>query len=203
MQQDPDTPDPSDPIERISRWAPVALAALAACGAVARIVNPAVLKDRLDQTTLLYLIVAGVLLLLRHVKTFSFGQLKVEMIEKIRERQDRQQQKIDDMALVLPLLLPEKELKHIKNLASGKTDNYEGSHALRTELRRLRSIGLISKKPNRNVADLKDKTRYDLSEYIELTDLGRRWAARVEEMETPDKAQQIGQEKATEATPET
>jgi hypothetical protein len=37
---------------------------------------------------------------------------------------------------------------------------------------------------------------------VNLTDLGRRWAARVEEMETPDKAQQTGQEKAAEATPE-
>ena len=52
------------------------------------------LPERLDKTTLLYLGVAGGLLLLRQVKTFSLGELKLEMIEKLRERQQKQEEKM-------------------------------------------------------------------------------------------------------------
>ena len=185
---DPHNPNNPDRVEVVTRWTLVGLAVLAACGAIARVfdlIKPQ-FQNHLDQTTLLYLAVAGVLLLLRQMKSLSFGQLKVEMIERLRERQAKQEERLDDIGLILPLLLPDSELIHIKRLSLGETTGYVGNHALRTELRRLRSIGLISMKPNREVSQIRDDKRVDLTDYVELTQLGRRWASRVREIESSD-----------------
>jgi len=177
-------PEPTDTVETATRWGLVALSALAAFGALLRMFAPGSLSlpERLDQTTLMYLGVAGGLLLLRQVKTFSLGQLKFELIEKIREQQIRQEEKIADIALILPLLLAEKEVKHLQNLHAKNTERYKGEGVLREELRRLRSIGLITKKPDRNIGDMKDGLPFDLADYVELTELGRRWATKIQEL---------------------
>ena len=181
-------PERTDPIEIVTRWGLVVFAALAALGALLRMFAPGPLSipERLDQTTLLYLGVAGGLVLLRQVKTFSLGQLKFELIEKIREQQQRQEEKIADIALILPLLLAEKEVRHLQNLHTKQTEKYKGSNALREELRRLRSIGLITKKSDRNIADMQDGLLFDLTDYVELTELGRRWAAKIRELQPLD-----------------
>jgi hypothetical protein len=173
------------PFEVVTQWGLVALAVIAAIGALLRIFSPAAMKvtQGLDQTTLLYLAVAGGLLLFKQVKTFSMGQLKFEMIEKIRDRQDDQEERLADMALILPLLLPQNEVKHIRNLFARTTGGYNGSHAVRTELRRLASIRLLSRKADRSISEMKDDTKFDLGEYVELTDLGRQWAARIQQIE--------------------
>jgi hypothetical protein len=178
----------TDAVEIVTRWGLVVFAALAALGALLRMFAPGPLSipERLDQTTLLYLGVAGALVLLRQVKTFSLGQLKFELIEKIREQQQRQEEKIADIALILPLLLAEKEVRHLQNLLAKQTEKYKGSNALREELRRLRSIGLITKKSERNIADMRDGLLFDLMDYVELTELGQRWAAKIRELQPLD-----------------
>jgi hypothetical protein len=105
------------------------------------------------------------------------------VFEKLRERQVKQEEKIDDIALMLPLLLPDKERRHLKNLANHTTATYRGSHALRGELRRLRSMGLIANVPNHGISELKDGTEFDLADYVDLTPLGKRWAARLWDIE--------------------
>jgi len=181
-------PESTDPTEFVIRWGLVAFAGLAACGAVLRVFaqSPLSLPERIDHTTLLYLGVAAGLLLLRQVKSFSLGQLKFELIEKLREQQQRQEEKIADIALILPLLLPEMEVRHLLNLYSGQTEGYQGRSSLREELRRLRSIGLIAKKTGRNIGDIWDGLTIDLAEYVELTKLGRRWATRIQEIQFGD-----------------
>jgi hypothetical protein len=192
---EPKKPESTDAVEVATRWGLVALGALAALGALLRVFAPGTpsLADRLDQTTLLYLGVAGGLLLLRQVKTFSLGQLKLEMIEKLREQQQKQEEKIADIALILPLLLQDKEVRHIRNLFIGRTERYQGSAALREELRRLRSIGLISTKADRTIADMRDGMVFDLADYVKLTELGRRWAHRIQEIQRGDAAPEVGQ----------
>jgi hypothetical protein len=174
-----------DPVDVVTRWGLVGLSAVVMLATLFRVFGPGTSppSDRLDQTTLLYLSVAGALLLLRQVKAFSVGQFKFELIEKLRERQDKQEERLADIALILPLLLPDSEVKHLKKLFANKTDGYSGNHDVRTELRRLRSLGLLSKKLGRNIADMKDGIIFDLDDYVELTDLGRRWAARIQEIE--------------------
>jgi len=200
---EPKKPESTDAIEIATRWGLVALAALAALGALLRMFAPGTgtpsLPERLDQITLLYLGVAGGLLVLRQVKTLSLGQIKFEMIEKLRERQQKQEEKIADIALILPLLLRDKEVRHIRNLFVGRTEKYRGSGTLREELRRLRSIGLISKKADRNIADMRDGMVLDLADNVELTELGRRWAYRIQEIQSGDAQPDVGQPQKTEA----
>jgi len=188
-------PESTDAVEVATRWGLVALAVLAVFGALLRVFAPGTLSlpERLDQTTLLYLGIAGVLLLLRQVKTFSLGQLKLEMIEKLREQQQKQEEKIADIALILPFLLQDKEVRHIRNLFVGQTEKYQGSGALREELRRLRSIGLISKKAGRNIGDMRDGVMLDLADNVEWTELGRRWAHRIQEIQSGDAKAEVGQ----------
>lgn len=187
-----DDPEESRPIEIVTRWGLVLLAIIAAIGALLRIISSMTtdVRQGLDQTTLLYLGVAGALLLLKQIKTFSFGQLKLEMIEKLRERQDRQEKRLTDISLILPLLLPPAEVRHVKNLLARTTGGYHGNHALRTELRRLASIGLLTRKTGKAIGEMKDGVEGDLGELVELTELGRRWALRIQEIEAQEAAEQ-------------
>ena len=84
-----------------------------------------------------------------------------------------------DLGLLLPVLIPEPEQKHLLNIADGKTKGYKGGGSLRSELRHLRSIGLIRKHADRHIAELKSDGVYDLADIIELTDLGRQWVAKL------------------------
>jgi len=64
-----------------------------------------------------------------------------------------------------------------------KDADYKGHHALRAELRRLRSITLIEMRDNRHVRDMRDGSTFDLADYVKLTPLGERWAKRIKEIE--------------------
>jgi len=85
----------------------------------------------------------------------------------------------EDMGLMLSVLIPEPEQKHLLNIANGKTKGYKGRGSLRSELRHLRSIGLIRKRADRNIGELKSEGVYDLADILELTDLGRQWVAKL------------------------
>lgn len=177
-------------VEGFTPWLLVALASLAGIGAVLRVgfATDVRLLERLDHTTLLYLAVGGGLLMLREVRSLSFGGYKLEMLEKVKEKQSRQEDQIEDIVLMLPLLLPRNERVHLVNLARGKTPGYQGNHSLRAELRRLRSLGLIRLLPDQHVAFIKDGSSFDLAAYVELTDLGERWVRRIQQIEKADAA---------------
>ena len=85
----------------------------------------------------------------------------------------------EDLGLLLPVLIPKPEQKHLLNIADGKTKGYKGGGTLRSELRHLRSMGLIKNHADRPIGELKSEGVYDLADIIELTDLGRQWAARL------------------------
>ncbi len=121
--------------------------------------------------------------LVERIKGFEMSGFKVEMLERVRERQAEQAIQLQDMSLMLPLLLPLPERKHLRNLTTNTTRNYKGSHALRSELRRLRSFDLIKMRPDKHVGFMKDGTVFDLADFVELTDLGKRWAKRITEIE--------------------
>lgn len=115
-------------------------------------------------------------------------------IEKRQEKQDKQ---LNDIQLILPILLPENERKHLLNLANGNTKSYMGIHDTRTELRRLRSIKLIKMKPGQGIGGMADGKTVNLADFVELTDLGRRWVDRINEIEaaaarTPESMTQSG-----------
>jgi hypothetical protein len=87
--------------------------------------------------------------------------------------------KASDLGLLLPVLIPDSERKHLFNIADGKTKGYKGGGSLRSELRHLRSIGLIRKHADRHIGELKSEGVYDLADLLELTDLGRQWVAKL------------------------
>ena len=123
---------------------------------------------------------------LDRLKTVKAGGFELEMLEKVREKQAIQETALKDIALILPLLFPKAEQKHLFNLADGKTSNYKGHAALRVELRRLRSIGLIQSRPDMYISDIGDDSKVDLAKYVELTSLGERWVKRIREIERSD-----------------
>src|SRR5262249_58223936 len=119
---------------------------------------------------------------LRQVKALSFGDYKLEMLERVRERQARQESRLDDIALIVPLLFPTADRQHLLNLYRKQTGQYEGGPWVQQELRRLRTSGLIRSKPDRHIRELRYGVRFDLADYVELTPLGERWAKRLAEM---------------------
>jgi hypothetical protein len=137
-------------------------------------------------------VIAGVLLatlvavrpdLVDRFKGFEMSGFKVEMLERVRERQAEQAIQLRDLSDMLPLLLPPSERKHLLNLALNGGSNYKGSHALRSELRRLRSFELIKMRPDKHVGFMKNGMIFDLRDYVELTDLGKRWSKRITEID--------------------
>jgi hypothetical protein len=117
------------------------------------------------------------------LKLFELAGFRLEMLERVKERQERQENQLDDISLILPLLFPATERRHLLNLAQGNTTGYVGHAPLRAELRRLRSITLIEMRDNRHVGDMRDGLTFDLADYVKLTPLGERWAKRITEIE--------------------
>lgn len=117
------------------------------------------------------------------IKMFEMRGFKLEMLEKVKEKQAEQESRLEDIALVLPLLLPKAERRHLVNLADGKTTEYDGSHSARSELRSLRSAGLIKSLPSKHIAQLENSKKIDIAMLVELTTLGKRWVKRIREIE--------------------
>lgn len=112
---------------------------------------------------------------LTHVKV---GNVEVEL-QKLQRDQQKQRNELDDVRFVLTLLLQGNELQHLRSLQSGNTQGVVGSHELRTELRRLRTLGLIQNLGTSKMADLTDNGRFDLGKIVELTERGREYMERV------------------------
>jgi hypothetical protein len=137
------------------------------------------------------LIVLTALVVIALIQPEAFDRLKrvklsgfeLEVLEKVREKQALQEDQLEDIRLILPLLLPEAARRHLFNLDLGNTGNYQGSHILRGELRRLRSMRLVRMKDGMQISQMKDGSVCDLASFVELTPLGQRWVKRVKEIE--------------------
>src|SRR6266446_2395336 len=121
--------------------------------------------------------------LVDRVRRLEVKGFKIELLERIQERQIRQEHELEDIRLIIPLLFRDEERKHLSNLARGKTAGYHGGGPLREELRRLCSIGLLQRRGSHHIGELHSDVVFDLSEYVELTDLGRRWVRRLAELD--------------------
>jgi hypothetical protein len=120
--------------------------------------------------------------LLDRLTHLKLGGLEVEL-ERLQENQKAQQFELNHLRFVLTLLLQDGEREHLKNLKSGDTQNYTGNHQLRTELRRLKAMGLVAKLPDRNVADIKDGQKVDLKTVVQLTERGNQYLEKIAETE--------------------
>ena len=158
-------------------------------------------EQRIDAVHFGIIALSGVIILLllrpslaNRLKRFEGAGFKLEMLEQVKEKQDKQANALDkqasaldDISLMLPLLLPKTERKHLMNLDRGRTDGYKGNTAFRSEIRRLRSIGLLEMRPDCHVGHMKTKMEFDLADYVQLTDLGHRWVERIKQIEEQER----------------
>jgi len=164
------------------------------------VVTGGVPSDRRIDFVLLVIILIGVLgclvlldpSLINRVRLLELKGFKIELLERLQERQIRQEHDLDDIRLIIPLLFRDHERKHLSNLGRGQTAGYHGGGALREELRRLCSIGLLQRRDDHHIAQLRNELVFDLGEYVELTDLGRRWVRRLADLE--DAAKEVAKE---------
>jgi hypothetical protein len=116
------------------------------------------------------------------VKAVQFASLKVEL-EAIRARQDEQTSRLALLQLVAPLVLTQAERQHLANLHHHRTAGYRGNHVVRSELRRLRYLSLITN--SQPIASAEDDSTFNLASLVQLTALGSEWARQLENMEKP------------------
>jgi hypothetical protein len=130
------------------------------------------------------LIAAGVLgsllspAFLNRLTHLKVGGVEVEL-RQLQQDQETQQRELDDVRFVLTLLLQENELRHLRNLQKGSAREYVGGHSVRTELRKLRGLGLIQNVRGRHIGELTDKTKGDLANFVELTERGKDYLERL------------------------
>jgi hypothetical protein len=117
---------------------------------------------------------------LTRVRTVQFASLKLEL-EVLRARQDEQTSRLEPLQLLAPLVLTAPEQKHLLNLHYGRTAGYQGNHEVRSELRRLRYLTLITN--TQPIASADDGRAFDLATLVQLTPLGAKWAQQLAEIE--------------------
>jgi hypothetical protein len=103
--------------------------------------------------------------------------LELDWLQKIEADQKKQRVELDDVRFVLTLLLQQNELEHLKKLESGKTQ-YQGNEAVCSELRKLRTLGLIRNQKDHAMSETAAKRSFDLKDIVELTDRGRQYLER-------------------------
>jgi len=118
--------------------------------------------------------------LLDRLTHFKLGGLEFEL-QQIQQDQKTQRKDLDDVRFILTLVLQDNEKQHLKNLSSGNTENYVGNHVLRTELRRLRKLGLLADREHHGISEIKDGQRIDLQSVVCLTERGRRYLEDIRE----------------------
>lgn len=147
---------------------------------------------KIDATHFTLIVVAAVVAamilrpdLIERLRKFKFMELELDL-EQVKQKQSVQQDLIQDIRTVLPLLIPEPEKQHLYNLADKKTQDFKGGHNARTELRRLRSIGLIRMVDGHHISEIKSDMFVDLARYVELTPFGQTWVERLRRNEDPE-----------------
>jgi hypothetical protein len=114
---------------------------------------------------------------LRALRKLKISGFELEL-DRVREQQRRQRVRIAEIDMLLPLLMPDEQFRHLENLLNHNTGAYRGGDKVRQELRQLASSGLIRRRLDRQIASLKNDGRFDLADYVELTPLGTYWGER-------------------------
>jgi len=137
----------------------IVILALAIAYTVAVVAGAIPKARQLDGThlTLLFfaLLISGVILrpqILNRLARLEGLGFKVELLERLQERQVAQAEELYRLDLIVPLLFRDSERKHLASLFRGSTDGYRGGGIVRDELRRLRAIGLLRSLPQRAIA---------------------------------------------------
>lgn len=185
-----DTPKPNRPDDqqKPARLIAVLLCALTLAYMVCAVAIPIPKERRLDVAELGILVLVTVVTAMlcmpsffKRVKSLKFPGGELELLEKLQEDAQKNKEELDDIRFVLTLLLAPGELQHLKNLQSRQTGKYAGGGAVRAELRKLRTLGLIDNQPRRAIGELEDQMNMDLADLVHLTERGNRYLDRLAE----------------------
>jgi hypothetical protein len=168
----------------VIRWAIASILLLGLCIYVAcilsgKIEDPHKLRGADVGIIAVVVLAVAVLLqpgLLNRLTDLKFGGFELTLRE-LKADQQLQRGELEGIRFVLTLLLQEREQDHLSNLEAGKTktQNYHGNAALCSELRNLRTLGLIKNLGGRTIGELEKKQTFDLMNFVELTDRGREY----------------------------
>lgn len=187
LRAEPAKPSPANSVVRVILAIAIGAAAAAYICCILLGVIPAAKKLGLVELTIILIAAAFVSILLRpelldRLTHFKLGSLEFEL-EKLQRAQRDQRIDLNDLRFVLTLMLKPSEMQHLMNLESGSTRDCAASDTLRAELRKLRAMGLIRSRNGKKIAELADQRKWDLGDFVELTDLGRRYLDRLGEDE--------------------
>jgi hypothetical protein len=108
------------------------------------------------------------------------NQIRTEIGEQGPRVSSARPADVDDREHALAQILTSYEKNHLQNLVRGSTAGYHGRGSLRAELRHLRALELLRSRPDTTIGSMRSGMEFDLSHYVELTDLGRRVATRLQ-----------------------
>ena len=167
----------------------VLVAALGLAYTVALVLGYIPEQRRIDMPNLFLLILAGACAgliinpgILKRMTKFKLGDMEWEL-DNLKLRQKEQAQQLDAINLLLPLMLRDQETADLRRLAEGKTKGYVGSHDLRTELRRLSTMGLIERRKDRKIGEMTDNRQLDVADFVRLTAFGERLVEKLKEID--------------------
>lgn len=165
------------------RWVLTTLIFLLVAGYTIALITGAIKSaNKVDAVDLGLIALAGLFIValvnpevLQRIRIFEVGSIRFEL-QQITKKQSDQQEALDGVRMVLSMLLPESEQNHLVNLLIDKVSRYGGGYPMRTELRHLRSLGLIRMRSDHTVEEMRSNMVFDLSDYVQLTDLGQKSA---------------------------
>jgi hypothetical protein len=77
-----------------------------------------------------------------------------------------------ELISIVASLISRFELNHLRNLAHKRTD-YTGQRAMRHEIRHLCDLGILVRKENKRIGDMRNGEKHNLAEFVELTPTGQ------------------------------
>lgn len=123
---------------------------------------------------------------LRQVALEVRNRKNTAVLSGVSKVQAQQSEFMNALRLILPVVIPAECRSHLQNLLSNTTEGYEGQRSVRRELRQLRSMQLITMVGGHRVQDISDGMKINLRDYVQLSDTGRYWIGRVNEIEGLD-----------------
>jgi hypothetical protein len=98
------------------------------------------------------------------------GGLEIQFRE-IKEEQQRQKNEIEILRFLISHFVTDFELRHLQTLATGAVFPFKRNNSFVTEIRRLRSFGLLNTLPGKRLAEL--PMEGDLREFVTITEKGK------------------------------
>lgn len=121
------------------------------------------------------------------IRRLGFSEARTtEQVRAMQNEQARQREDIDGiLRFLLQSFVTEYELTHLKKLDSGEPFPFKKSDNFEAELRRLLSLGLITRRPGKGVRSLFEAGD-DVNKHLEITKRGHEYVFYVRQMEKPE-----------------